>query len=454
MENNHPEGLTSGNTIFSVDNYWYLNHAENLVKHGEFNIDVTKPELAVRRTPVYPLFYTLFYWLFGKAPGLALIKYVQLVFYSISVVLIYKIAKIFNLSSFSSVISSFLYGSHLPIMIYTYYTLPEAILPFLVVLSLYFLVRAIKQEKNLYLFLTGVFTALTVLDKPSSIFFIIFILFMLFMHFKKKAIKQLILIGFGGVLILSPWVIRNYSLRNEVIVLEKFYGDPITRGRSLIAMRRFVSCWVHPEKINTTEFAFKLDVKNRHYVDSFLTAFPQEVYSITSEEDLKQLFYDLQDCQKTMRENKEGEFLVCDSELENRFDELKKTYSSKFPANYYFTTPLKNIKDIVFQSGTYPVPIINYNGNNLILKLLKYFNFINWLYMILSVVLLTFMAKKDKLIKGFILSFDVLLLTVLAFFLYYLRIFEIRYFIFLIPFLSISGGILFEKISKKIFSKG
>lgn len=53
-------------TVYSIDNYWYLNHVKNYLATGKFTVDTTKYRYEVRRTPVYPLFYGAHYLLFGE----------------------------------------------------------------------------------------------------------------------------------------------------------------------------------------------------------------------------------------------------------------------------------------------------------------------------------------------------------------------------------------------------
>lgn len=60
------KNLVYNQTIFSIDNSWYLPQIHNFLAGKGFTCDTTDPRQAVRRTPVYPMFYGIHYLLFGE----------------------------------------------------------------------------------------------------------------------------------------------------------------------------------------------------------------------------------------------------------------------------------------------------------------------------------------------------------------------------------------------------
>ena len=86
---NHQQNARSlvyNSTVYSIDNYWYLSQFKNLLKHGSFTVDPNKQFYEVRRTPVYPTFYGIHYWLFGEESSFYYIRFTQALILALAVV--------------------------------------------------------------------------------------------------------------------------------------------------------------------------------------------------------------------------------------------------------------------------------------------------------------------------------------------------------------------------------
>lgn len=450
IQQNNPDGLTAGNSVFNVDNYWYTSQAENLVNHGAFNIDINRPELAVRRTPVYPMFYAFFYWIFGEQNSYLVIKYFQLLLYSLGVLFMFKTANNLFENKKVGLYSAIVYGIHFPFIAYAYHTLPESILPFFMVFSMYlFSLLIVKGYSSKLAFILGFVLALTALTKPSVGIVIAFVLtFLLVVRF-KKLILTYTFIAIGGLVVFAPWIIRNYRIQHELIIFEKFYGDPMDIGEATTAMRQFVSCWINPEQVHTTAFSNFLYEKDRKFVDDFVGLFPQKVFALQSKDKITNLFYRLQDCQKSKFLDGKDAITNCDEQLTSEFNALSDNYAKSMFFDYYILTPIHNLKYLIFQSNTYPVAMLNpVESKPISVIALKAFSYFVWLLMIAS-VLYAFFLKQFKNVKSFLLAMLVVFILLFLLFFYYLRIYEIRHFIVVIPFLSVTSGLMLTSLYNK-----
>jgi len=192
------------------DSPGYMLLAKNLVENSVFSFDDKIPFHPTNfRTPGYPLFLALIYFIFHS--------FVPAIFFgalisAFAAPLIYLIAKeIFSESTaFAVGILTALepMGLFLGVSILT-----EGVFTSCLFLMVYFFIKYLKTDKNAYLFGSSAFLALTVLLRPLMFYF--WPLAIPFIIFKAKnlnwqaVLKNSFLFIFIFFLILSPWLIRN-----------------------------------------------------------------------------------------------------------------------------------------------------------------------------------------------------------------------------------------------------
>lgn len=166
------------------------------------------------RQPLYPLFLIPFYWITGKS--ILFLQIIQLIINFFTFLLLLKCAKeIFgeNIWKWTPVLLSTYY----PLWISSAYVLTEVLFTFLLTLSIYFLIKSVKDEKIMIFFLTGFTTGLAFLTRPISLLIVFVILLSLVIHFKFKiGFKYWSIIAGGFFLVISPWMIRNTISMGEV----------------------------------------------------------------------------------------------------------------------------------------------------------------------------------------------------------------------------------------------
>lgn len=205
--------LTLKNHFYFDDEFEYYRMVENFLSGKGLIIG---ENLKSFRPPLYPLFLSLLYSLHFN---LFFIRITQTLISSITVIFIYLLGKkVFNkkIGIISGLISSFY-----PFFIfYTGFLLTETLFIFLTVLSIYFLVGAFENEKNILSIKTGITMGLAGLCRPAiELFFPLSIILILSDRAKSIKIrwKKVILISIFFTLTLSPWVIRNYKIFGKFI---------------------------------------------------------------------------------------------------------------------------------------------------------------------------------------------------------------------------------------------
>ncbi|HAW50205.1 TPA: hypothetical protein DCX16_04580 [bacterium] len=171
------------------------------------------------RSPGYPIFVGIIYWLFGEH-NLFAVRIFQVILGTLTCLFIFLIGKrVFNPQV--GLIGCFLASWNPQFIFYSGYIMQEVFFTFIIILTLYFLCRINDGIK--FIFLSGLFGGLSVLTKEVFILY-----FPLLFIGLMVVIKGRVLVKFKNTTLLfliiglmwSPWFIRNYFI----------YGSFITRG--------------------------------------------------------------------------------------------------------------------------------------------------------------------------------------------------------------------------------
>jgi 4-amino-4-deoxy-L-arabinose transferase-like glycosyltransferase len=200
-----------------------------------------------------PPLYFLFIFLnkvlsFGKINFLYLIYFNQVLISSITVYLFYNLCKNF-FNEKISLLGSLIF-SIFPLMIFSNGVISSACLQlffYLLFFNLYFRILSNKfNYKNLlYLIFTSAFTLIL-----RGEFLIIFLFSLIFLTFlKKKNFIYAILILFFTMMIISPYLIRNYVNTNKVHIVN-VTGYALWKGNNQLAKVEGFHNSLHPKRRN------------------------------------------------------------------------------------------------------------------------------------------------------------------------------------------------------------
>lgn len=376
--------LIHNSTIYSIDNYWYVNHVKNYLQYGKFTVDIKRDKYEVRRTPVYPLFYGIHYLLFGEAGSYHYIRYTQVIMLALAVVALFYAMYNFTGSLFIALLTSGIYALFPPVAIATFFTNTESINSILVCYFLYVLsLCKIKPDRKRW-FLAGLLFAVATLCRPSIIFLAPACLFVL-IYFYRNSISELQRYGIAfaiGVLILFvPWTVRNYKVSGgDLIFLEKYYGDPMDYGMGNVQLRKWIACWTNPPNFSSEQISNEMlrniradnNAARDSIIEKWMNKMPSRAFIGNSRESVADAFRSLFTFyeMKVLQERNKDNLSLSDSLLllENtsvaKFGQLKTSFITKSPVDYYLITPLHFVKSVILQSNSTSLTFLdNYSGN-------------------------------------------------------------------------------------------
>lgn len=199
----------------------YHNAAVNLISGKGYSIFSSPPyQPSILKPPTYPLFLAGIYSLFGIRPNA--VKIIQILIDVLGCFLLFLIAqKYFGQKAALTVM---FFATICPITaVYANLLNPESLTLFLMILSLWFISSAITTNKKIYFLCAGISAILMGYCRPEFFVFIFIFGPIIFFMTRKNKIKHFLLYSLGAILIMAPWVLRNYNLTHKFIPLTK--GD-------------------------------------------------------------------------------------------------------------------------------------------------------------------------------------------------------------------------------------
>jgi len=213
-------GVNFDKNIFPVlvgDSKEYIKLAENILNGNGFTLsnDFLNYEPESLRTPGYPAFLAIILFLFKNQ---IFISFIQIIMMAFCVVLVYKIALMF-FDRKIALLSAIMMILEPSMSYYSSVVLSDTPAMFFFILALYVFLKYIKSEKNdiRLIFLSGFILGFTTLIRPISQFLpFVFLLYLVAVFYKTQSfkifLKASVLFIFGFLLMISPWMTRNYII--------------------------------------------------------------------------------------------------------------------------------------------------------------------------------------------------------------------------------------------------
>ena len=459
--NNILQNLIANSTVNSVDNSWYTTQIKNYVKGKGFTINPDDMHSFVRRTPVYPMFYGIHYLLFGENDSYFFIRFTQIFLFAIAAIALLYGAFNFTNNKKIAIISACLFGFNPTLVAYLYFTITEALSPALVCFIIYFLSRCYKYNHKKDWLFAGFFFAIGILCRPSIIFLSPSILFLIVYKNKttlKSLINPSIFFITGASILMIPHVVRNYINTKEIVLLEKYYGDPMDYGMPNIAMRHWIACWINPADF-TSEAVSNYMINNITYntieknvfLQKEITRLPEVALIYNNKEKIEIAYNNLYNYYLAKIENQPVAVIDSLSKISSTsFKKLKTTYTNNAPFHYYVITPLLFFKSIIFQSNSGQSFYLQDYQNNKLIFALKTLMYLLNVFLFVSLFIGFFYRKKYGAIY---FSTILYLASTCIYVIFILHYFEARYLIPLFPFMYIIGAIVLVEIIGKLKQK-
>lgn len=194
--------------ILQGDAKYYDAIANNLLDHRSFSH--TSPSFPdAIRTPLYPMFISFFYSIFGRLPWLVILA--QLLVEVVSCLFVFKTAELaFNRKT--AIISSTFYAIDPFLIGYSLTLLSEDIFLVCIVISCFFLVRYLKEGQRInHLVLSSFFLGITILVRPVALYLIVILPVFLLLQpgQSKNRVWSPLIYLLTALIVISPWLIRN-----------------------------------------------------------------------------------------------------------------------------------------------------------------------------------------------------------------------------------------------------
>lgn len=450
IRNNNPKNIETNSrslvynsSIYSVDNIWYLPQIKNFLIGNGFTSNPSKFNYEVRRTPIYPIFYGIHYIIFGEKGSFYFIRFTQIILFALA-----SIALLFAIFNFTrnkkiAFIATCLFAFNPTLVSYLYYTITEAVSPALVCFILYFSSRCYINNKRKNWFYLGLFFAVGSLCRPTIFFFII-PLFIFGIYQNKETIKLMLTNSLffilGAGILFIPNTIRNYIVTNgDIVLLEKFYGDPMDYGMPNIELRSWISCWTNPadysseivSNVMRNAITFDSNSTKEKVVENLISTLPARATIGNNKDDIKIAYASLYDYYWAV--NKEANTIDLKKIETNcllKMQLLKKTFIKNNPFQYYIITPILFFKSIIFQSNSATLAFLDNYKTSYILKTIKTALYLFNIILFISLIGILFFFRRYTIL---ILICSLFILINIVYITFVIKYFEVRYLIPLFP---------------------
>jgi hypothetical protein len=457
----NPGELIQGSTLSSPDNFWYISQIKNYLSGLGFTSNPDDLIQTARRTPGYPIFYGIHYYIFGEFYAHRIITITQCMIFALSAVALGKIVTNLSNSIRIGQIAALFYGTSPYLITFLFMTITEAISPAFVIFSLYFYQKALLANKYrvLYFIITGFAVAVAALIRPTNVILIIsYLLTVIFMISKvSDIIKYSLSLILGFLILITPWTLRNYTLTGLWIPLETFRIQIPYDGQGLKinGLNSWYKSWAAHDSLNL-HYDMKSDLESidkYKTIDNFIeNEVPAYVYVGYDKIELRKLFIDYQNCIDLDSKRNNGKKLIwgekineCEIDINNRFIQFESNIKTAHPFLSYIIAPIfYRGSRYIFHSGMHTFKSMQ--GNKLgvtgfVIKSTAYIiNVSLWFLFLIFMI-----SRVDVKIKIFLGSFVVFSFV----FIVYNYHVEGRYLLSCYPFLYMASFILYFEIFNK-----
>lgn len=188
----------------------------NLAQGNGFSSQDSAPYVpTMQREPVYPYILGTIYKIFGHKYGFVYIFQISIL--SLTCILVYFLTR--NIFGEKEARYSAVFTAICPTLAnYPSYILTETLFTFLLCLSILALTRAAKAQRGVLFLASGAILGITVLCKVMMFLFLFIVLLGVILlkkdwkTFFKKRISHLAIFGLAFLIVISPWVYRNFHV--------------------------------------------------------------------------------------------------------------------------------------------------------------------------------------------------------------------------------------------------
>jgi 4-amino-4-deoxy-L-arabinose transferase-like glycosyltransferase len=189
------------------------------------------------RTPAYPLLLSGIFMAFGK--GIVVVKIVNVIFALLIAFISAKISLLLFRDRIVAILAAVGVLLHPAIVMAETRGGPEVFLTLAITLYCWMLLKALDSDRKRHYFYAGLILGVSALIKSTTILFpLIWLPLLMWMKRKEDAPRQRMLRGVvmfvGMILVLTPWMVRNYTISGRLVPTMTIGGMSISQGMEIV----------------------------------------------------------------------------------------------------------------------------------------------------------------------------------------------------------------------------
>src|SRR3989344_5000132 len=247
-----------------LDGYGYK---ENRSASYEFDISI------VRAGPAYEFFLAGIYCVFGHHYGM--VWFWQAFLHALTAYLLFLTAKLI-FSDFAGsqigLISAAMFGFHPDLIEISAMLMTETLYLFVLVLMFWMFVKVYREERIYLDVLLGILLALSILTRPPIILFSPIFIFYYGFHGRWKSLA---VFSISCLLVLMPWIVRNYLIYHQFILTTLISSYNLWIGNTLLSVGGQIAGGTnYLTQYTDVHGFFSLAKQSRMEFLNFLTTYP------------------------------------------------------------------------------------------------------------------------------------------------------------------------------------
>lgn len=260
----YQDGIALKNQIMTADAKIYIGLANNILSGKGYSSDGINA--TAERVPLYSIFLSTIF-LFSKENFL-LVRIIQSAIGALICMIIYLLGKeIFSnkVGIIAAVIGTFYY----PFIQMSAYLVTETVSIFLIIFSLWWIIKYEETLPVRYFIFGGIFLGMAGLSRSTFFGFYPFLLIILMLTFssRQKGLKISFYTLLGIILIISPWMTRNYIRFDKIIPISTRSGFILYQGNNPMAKAASGGWWpVGKEYIIPEEVFSMTEIERNSYL--------------------------------------------------------------------------------------------------------------------------------------------------------------------------------------------
>jgi 4-amino-4-deoxy-L-arabinose transferase-like glycosyltransferase len=455
-----PRELFAFGSYPSPDDVWYRPQVVYFLQGFGYTLDPADLIYSVRRTPIYPLWYGLHYYVFGVDLANVAIVYSQLALFAVSSCLLYLLLAGLTNSRTLALVVSLLYVCNPFLTQFTFFTMTEGIYVSLTVLMLFCLFKAAELGSLRLAALCGFLIALIFLARPSAVLLLMspVLLLLLRDQFPRYNLKICLLVFAGVLAVWTPWIVRNYIKTGLFVPLETYYlnGSFEDQGPKQSSLGRWEQSWTDsnalPFHFRVKDLVIRQDwVELDSFLDQYISQIPSSAFKGYSNVDVKHAMLAYADCVRELREINGGRRIrfgesppSCEYDVALRFDKFREDLAAESPHLPYLVAPSTRLYKYIFHSAVHGYAGFQDHKGSLLSFAIKSMSYVNNVFIYLAFFLSLFYLRFRLAV-----FLGVVPLTTLGYLILFMHV-EDRYMAVAFPFFYLAIALAILKFSKRL----